>query len=162
MPRIIRASTWRDTPVMHGVRPPRAIVFCLLLVLATLEAHAAGGSSATVPDGDPHSRALDGIRGLIKADDLANAQTRAREELARLEGDGRGQGLEAADTIDALVEILSAVKKGRSPEAAQLAERSLRIKESVLGPDDLRVAKAQTALAGILSLTSVTPAAIAL
>ncbi|MGH9869787.1 MAG: tetratricopeptide repeat protein [Candidatus Polarisedimenticolia bacterium] len=130
---------------------PCLVAVCLLALFS---------SSNVRPSGGPGT--LEAIRGLLASSDLAGAEAGARDELARLDKAGQAESLESADAADLLVEVLTAAGKSRSPEVAELAERALGIREAALGPDDLRVARSQTALARILSQRRVTPAAIAL
>lgn len=80
----------------------------------------------------------------------AEAETLAREQLARTESELGSDALETARVLDPLVRALWRQGKFRDPEAMTLAERAVRIKETHLGPGDPEVAKSLIDL-GILN-----------
>ncbi len=83
---------------------------------------------------------LEDLRALVADGEYEQAGTGARARLADIDAAGRGESMNAAETIDVLVE-----SRWRNGEAAEgdtraLAARSLAIKERTSGPDSVGVA----------------------
>src|SRR5439155_27145480 len=89
------------------------------------------------------------LNDLLHAQRYAEAQTGALAMLGQIERTRGDESLEAALVIDVLVESQRWIAKSDPHEQRALAERSLRIKEKVLGPDHLEVAKRLTILASV-------------
>ncbi len=83
---------------------------------------------------------LEDLRALVADGEYEDAGAGARARLAEIDAAGRGESMDAAETIDVLVE-----SRWRNGEAAEgdtraLAARSLAIKERISGPDSAGVA----------------------
>ena len=83
---------------------------------------------------------LEDLRALVADGEYEDAGAGARARLADIDAAGRGESMDAAETIDVLVE-----SRWRNGEAAEgdtraLAARSLAIKERISGPDSAGVA----------------------
>src|SRR5262245_39965593 len=88
-----------------------------------------------------HQAGLDKVRGLIAERRWADAESLAHELLAGAEVAQGPDSLAVAEAIDALVSINYASAGAVDPAGAlELAERAIRIKEALLGPDDEELA----------------------
>lgn len=96
---------------------------------------------------------------LIREGRYAEAARDAREALARVDPDGTNRTLETAELLDVLVAAL--VRDGRilTPGLRGLAERSLAIREAVLGSGHPGVAASLRTLAEVLEEAGDHPAA---
>ncbi len=95
----------------------------------------------------PDSTALEEIKALIKDGQYAEAESQARELLAKVEAEHGVESLEAAKVLDQLVESLWRGGKAADEESEDFAKRAVSIKEQVLGPQDSEVATSLNNLA---------------
>jgi CHAT domain-containing protein/tetratricopeptide (TPR) repeat protein len=93
---------------------------------------------------------LESIKKLILDGKYAEAETRARTLLASVEASSGPESLQAAGVMDALVESLWRYGKAEAPEARELAERAVAIKEKAPGPDDPETAISLAGLGMVL------------
>ena len=89
---------------------------------------------ATAPAG------LEELRAKIKAGEYEEAAAGARARLAAIDGEGRADSLDAAETIDVVVESLWRNGDAADSDARALGARALAIKERVQGQDTAGVA----------------------
>jgi len=95
-------------------------------------------TAATSPDSSltPAERdTLLNLRALIRLTRYGAAEARARDMLAATEKSHGEESLQAALMLDVLVESLWRGGKSRAPGSRGLAERAVRLKEQLLGPD---------------------------
>jgi CHAT domain-containing protein/tetratricopeptide (TPR) repeat protein len=95
---------------------------------------------------------LDAIKRLLRDARYLEAEAGARAAFAQIEVAGEPESLQAARVIDALVEALWRGGKVRAPETRTLAERSVAVKEKLLGPDHSDVAYSLTSLGIVVRL----------
>ncbi|MFC2173273.1 tetratricopeptide repeat protein, partial [Acidobacteriota bacterium] len=82
--------------------------------------------------------------------DYAGAETLSRDLLSTTEKEHGPESLETAKTLDKLVEALWLSGKLKEPESHALAERALKLKETLLGPDHPEVAESLYGFAHLL------------
>ncbi len=82
---------------------------------------------------------LDRVAALMKDRRYDEAESASRRLLSRVEATLGAASLETASVVDALVTALWRGGKSQDPEALELAERALKIKESRLDPGDLQI-----------------------
>lgn len=112
-------------------------------------AETAAPSSAAVDD--PNAAAgEEKIRALLKEDRSEEAVRMARAHLASAEARNGAESLAAADALDLLVESLRRAGKGHEPDSQALARRAVGIRERLLGPRDLTLARSRQQLANVL------------
>ena len=128
---------------------PRFVVGAWFVGLLIGSAPAYGQDSARV----------ESIRALMRADKLYEAETGARALVADTSAATGVESLETARAIDLLVEAFLRLRKGAQPEARQLAERALRIKQTLLAADDLEIASSLVNLGQVHSELEDYPAA---
>ena len=90
------------------------------------------------------------LRKLISAGRYDDAEREARTLLAEAEATHGRDSLEAAKILDYLVEALSRVGKSRIPESQEFADRLVKIKEKIFGPDHVEVAASLNGMGLIL------------
>src|SRR5512145_1046420 len=73
------------------------------------------------------------IEALLEQGETVQAVSAARALLATAEGESGRDSVEAAEALDLLVPALIASGKEAFPEALDLAQRALKIKEQALG-----------------------------
>ncbi len=124
----------------------------LLATLLLLTAAGAACSREVIPYETVKVEGVDDIRVLLDARQYAEAESLARETLARVE-EAQGPGsLEASIVVDLLVETLMSGHGGPDEfEIRELAERAVKIKQRILGDDHLGVAESVAKL-GVLNL----------
>ena len=108
------------------------------MILATVLACVlpASAQEAKAPANSPP----DELRQLLGRGQYADAEQRARGELATLTQSGEGRSLRAAEVLDVLVVALWRGGKASNDEAVTFAERAIAIKQQLLGNDDPRLA----------------------
>ncbi len=92
---------------------------------------------------------LAALRQLLKNQQNAAAESRARQWLVELEATAGTDTLRGA-ALDLLVESLKAGGKWGDPDSRKLAERAAELKESLYGPDHTELAKSLYNLAWLL------------
>ncbi len=108
----------------------------LLILLALLLLPAFPGSAAVADEQD-----LAPIRSLIDRNRLAEAETVARVSLSETEATHGGDSLQAARVMDLLVEILQRRGRWTDAELLAFAREALEIKERLLPPAELELAR---------------------
>ncbi len=98
----------------------------------------AWGSDA--PPVAPAAAGLEELRAKVKEGEYEEAAAGARARLAALDREGPADSLDAAETIDVIVESLWRNGDAAESDARALGARALAIKERVLGPDTAGVA----------------------
>jgi CHAT domain-containing protein/Tfp pilus assembly protein PilF len=98
---------------------------------------------ADSPDKQPSA---ENVKAHIDAGHYEEAEEEARRILALLEARGKGDSLQAADTLDILVKALVLGGKAGQPEARLLAERAVAIHERRLGRDHPHVGRSMNLL----------------
>ena len=116
-----------------------------LFLLVTLALALSRAALADEPK-DPRRNELE---ALINAGKYAEAESGARALLAEVEAAHGADAIQVAFALDTLVASLSYGNQPADAERRSLAERSLAIKERVLGPDDLEVATSLHLLANL-------------
>lgn len=106
---------------------------------ATAERPEAVGAEAAQENQD-RAASIEEIQGLTAQGEYARAEEKARALLLDTERTLGPESLEAAEVLDLLVEALYRGGKAATSDARELAERALRIKENLRGPDDPIVA----------------------
>jgi CHAT domain-containing protein/tetratricopeptide (TPR) repeat protein len=102
---------------------------------------------------------LDQVRALLFSARFTEAEARARVALAATEAASGPDSLPVAHVLDILVDALWRGGNIRGSETKALAERSVAIKETQLGPDDPDVAYSLATLGVVLRLRGEYPAA---
>jgi len=102
---------------------------------------------APAASGDPPAADRETILDLFHAGRYPEAEQRAREHLLAAERDSGPDSLETAAALDLLLEILEWRRETDRPEAVEMAERALRIRERRLSGDDPAVARSLQRLA---------------
>lgn len=125
-----------------------------MIVLLSLAFLAGTGVSAqTAPP-------LETIAALIAGGKYADAEAASRELLADVETRHGAESLPAADVLDLLGESLWRGGKASVPETVTLAERALRIREKLQGPDHVGLAKSLNNLGQVRRLRGDLPGAL--
>ena len=120
--------------------PPRVALVILLALV---------GSSRALPQAPD---ATEAIGRLLREARYAEAERDARALLGQVEAGGAADSLQTARVIDALVEALWRGGKVRAPETRTLAERSLAVRQNLLGGEHPDVASSLTSLAIVVRL----------
>jgi CHAT domain-containing protein len=84
---------------------------------------------------------LDRLDEVFDTGDYAAAEALGRELLTTAQRDFGQESFAAAKVMDQLVVVLARARGGTDPEAGKFATNALAIKEKVLGPDHVEVAK---------------------
>jgi tetratricopeptide (TPR) repeat protein len=129
-----------------------AATFALLVHLAEARAGPAEpAASASSAAKDPGAAAREEeIRGLLKDGRYEEAARLAQAYLVSVEGASGAESIRTADALDLLVESLRKSGKGHEPASLVLARRAVSIREKLLGPRDLTLARSRQALANVL------------
>jgi CHAT domain-containing protein/tetratricopeptide (TPR) repeat protein len=124
-------------------KPMRVFITVLSLFLATgiFSLGAQEKSEPASAKEDTALQELDKAKALLKNGNFAEAETLAREILTEVETKHGIDSLQAAQVIDILVESIVGKKKQVDEESGALMERSISIREKVLGPENPEVAK---------------------
>lgn len=130
------------------MRRARAKAAAIAVVAAIGFAGARGAAADPLPV-PPSAESADSINALLKLNRFAEAETRSRTWLARLDAE-QGPDSTQALVLDLLVRTLASAGKWTDPESRSLGERAIRLKESVYGPDHAEVAKSLIYLAHLL------------
>jgi CHAT domain-containing protein/tetratricopeptide (TPR) repeat protein len=77
---------------------------------------------------------------VVMAGKYQEAEALARERLASVEAESGPDALQTAQALDDLAEVLRRLGKGGDPAARAVGARAITIKETLLGPDDARLA----------------------
>lgn len=93
------------------------------------------------PAEEPTQPTLDPIRALLESGRYVEAEQRARSVLDEAQARLGRDSLEVARVLDVLVEALWRSGRGTTPEPRELAERAIAIKTSLLGSEDVEVAR---------------------
>lgn len=127
---------------LHDLGGVRRFGVGLFLFITLFNAHSAGGV-AQLPsvDSTPQHQSVKDAWTLAEERRYGEAEALARGLLAKLEADGRGGSLEAADILDVFAHALSLGGKGREPESPRVAERAIEIRERLQGPDHVSLAR---------------------
>ena len=91
------------------------------------------------------------VKGLIDQGKTAEAETYARQVLARAEAEEGPESIQTAEALDLLVKALIAGGKSREPGTRAAAERAVALKEKTLGPHDLKTAVSVNGLAQVVT-----------
>ncbi len=102
---------------------------------------------AAASDGAPGAPPASTLQSRMEARDYPGAEAAAREALARLEAEGRGESLEAAETLDVLLEARWRQGKATEPETREVGERALALKTRLLPQPSAGIGKTQHHLA---------------
>jgi tetratricopeptide (TPR) repeat protein len=117
------------------------------IVFVSLSPAAALSAPQAAPADD-----LEGLRTLLQDGRYAEAESRSREFLNRVEASAGRNGAQAADPLDLLVEALWRGGKGLEPETRRLAERALETRERTLAPDHPDLARSLHNLGTVLKI----------
>jgi len=117
-----------------------AVLALLVAGTAPLQAADPAPAEAAGAQADANPPGLEALKGLVADGEYEQAAAGARARLAQLEGEGKAETIDAAQTIDVLVESLWRNGEAAESDARALAERGVAIKQRVLGPDDAGVA----------------------
>jgi tetratricopeptide (TPR) repeat protein len=101
------------------------------------------------PTGNSGQASVEKIKTLIKEGHYAEAEAAGRTLLAQVETTSGRDSLAAAELLDLIVESLWRGKV-KLPEAREIAERAIAIKEKLLGPDHPGVAASLNHLGNVL------------
>lgn len=128
-----------------SIHPWRALL--VLTVLGwTLGCGPADEPAVPVPDssldGPAFAAELAGVEELILDARYAAAESRGRDLLGRAREAFGEESLEAAETMQRTAEAMRRGKKTRDPEALELAQGAVRIKEGLLDENDPELAEA--------------------
>jgi len=131
------------------------VAACAVVFSPVVVPRAAGAQEDRPPEVAPTDSdvvlQLDELRGVIEAGEFVEAESRARELLSRVEAEHGPDSLEAARVMYFLVQSMWRGGKAMQPEVLEMSQRSLAIKEDVLGPDDILVAAGLIELANVYS-----------
>ncbi len=111
------------------------LALCLMWPARSVAAEADGGVPAS-----SQPTPMDVIKPLMDARRFDEAETAARDLLAKAEGAHGKDSVEAAQALDALVHVLLSVKQASLDELRSTAERAVAIKEARLGRKNLEFA----------------------
>ncbi len=92
------------------------------------------------------------MQALVEAKKWAEAHAGGKALLSRLESEGQGETLEAGRAIDLMVRSGLSVADLRTPELVRLAERSIRIKESLSPGDHMALGRGYFQLANAVRM----------
>src|SRR5262245_826241 len=93
---------------------------------------------------------LEPVRALVQDGEYLDAVRVARELQPAIEKNQGAESVVMADLLDLLSEALRRGHRSSDPEPRLLAEKALKIKEKLLGPDDPSVAVSLQNLASAL------------
>jgi tetratricopeptide (TPR) repeat protein/CHAT domain-containing protein len=123
---------------------PRFVIGCAATALSLAGIFMAAASAP---------RSIEELRRLITQGHYAEAESGARALLSDVEERSGSDSVEAADVIDLLVESMWRGGRSRQPEAKQLAQRALAIREARQGPDQTKTAVSVRNLAIVMEDT---------
>lgn len=123
----------------------------ILSLLISFPDSPVGASLAVSPTAaDPGQESLEPLRNLIRGRYYADAIELGRVYLKEAEAANGPDSLRVAEVLDLLVEAMWRGEWREEPDARDLAERAVRIKEKILGIRDLGVATSLSNLASLL------------
>ena len=106
-----------------------------------------GAARAVVPDSLPAARSL------VRQSRYLEAQALARRCLEREEKSAEDDPARLADALDVIAESMRRGGRGRDPEAREVCERALRLREGAARPDSAAIAGSLHNLASLLYVT---------
>jgi CHAT domain-containing protein/Tfp pilus assembly protein PilF len=128
------------------IRRP-AVVVCILVLAGV------GPAAGAPEEGAGAAAGLEDVRALLKSGRYAEAEEAVRPLLAQAEAGLGADSIAAADPLDLLVEALWRGGRATDPRTRPLAERAVRIRETLHGRGAMEVAASVNNLACVLYMT---------